>query len=119
MNRIALATVALIATTGASLAGDATYHRKETIDAVQGAQIRKIEDARYSGELTRREYRQLLAEQARVQELERRALEDGRISRQEYNVIRGAQKSADSHIKSEAHDGQISFWRRWLYRTRG
>jgi hypothetical protein len=113
MNRflITAATLALTAT-GALAYGD------DTIDANQSVQRNRIEQGRYTGELNRREYRELKAEQARIQDMERRARADGYVSKREYNKIHDAQIDAYRHIKSESTDGQTSWYRRWLYRTR-
>jgi hypothetical protein len=92
--------------------------RKQQIDEVQAREAAAIEQGRYKGDLTRREYRELLAEQARIANLERKAKEDGYVSRREYREIKEAQSSAARHIDSETSDGQVSFWRRWLYRSR-
>ncbi len=112
--RTLLITAAAIAftTTGALAFG------QDTIDANQAVQARRIEQGRYSGELTRREYRALKAEQARIAEMERQALADGRLSHREYHQIHDAQTGAYRHIKTETLDGQVSFWRKWFYNTR-
>ncbi len=112
---VLLASVLAIA--GAAAAA-ADHGRAERIDEDQAKQSSAIETGRYNGGLTRREYRELQAEQARIRDLEARAKADGHVSRQEFREIRDAQTNADQHIKAEADDGQISFWRRWLYRSR-
>jgi len=113
MKSVALGIAALIATTGLAAA-----HDTRPIDRTQAAQARQIEDGRYSGELTRREYRALVAEQDRIAELERKAKADGVVTGREYRQIREVQTEAGRHIYAEAHDANVSFWRRWLYRTR-
>jgi uncharacterized membrane protein YebE (DUF533 family) len=113
MKRILITAAAM----GLTASGALAYGTK-TIDANEAVQAQRIEQGRYSGELTRREYRALKTEQARIQDLESRAKADGHVSRREYNRIHDAQINAYSNIKSETNDGQISLWRRWLYRTR-
>jgi hypothetical protein len=110
---VAAASVALIALTGSAGAHD-TY----TIDKLRAEQLRQIEAGRYSGELTRREYRELLAEQGRIAEMERAALADGYVNGREFRTIREAQREAARRIDEDSRDNQISFWRRWLYRNR-
>jgi CRISPR/Cas system-associated endoribonuclease Cas2 len=114
---LALATIAAAAlvTTAPAYATSAAQKR---IDAVQAEELRRIEEGRYKGDLTRREYRDLLTEQARIKELENKALADGRISKREARDIKTAQHQAEKHIYTETHDGQVSFWRKWLYRNR-
>jgi CRISPR/Cas system-associated endoribonuclease Cas2 len=111
-----LATSILLTTTGLVLADSAS--RQRDIDATQAREAREIEQGRFNGNLTRSEYRALLAEQARIRDLERAALADGRISKREYREIHAAQNNAVRHIQAESNDGQVSFWRRWLYRNR-
>jgi hypothetical protein len=81
-------------------------------------QAQRIENARLKGELTRKKYRALLAEQARIAEMEREAKADGHVSVREFNKIHDVQISAYRHVKQESSDGEVSFWRRWLYRNR-
>ena len=113
-------TILIAAALSFSAAGIATAKdwRSDRIDDNQSAQARAIEDGRYSGELTRREYRELQAEQARIRDLENRAKADGHVTRREFRDIREAQAEASRHINAETHDGQSSLWRRWLYRHR-
>ncbi len=109
-----LATATVIASTVSALAHDQTA----SIDATRAAQERQIQNGRYHGDLTRREYRALEAEQARIFEMERRALADGHLSKREAREIKTAQKEAAQHIKDERNDNQVSWYRRWLYQNR-
>jgi hypothetical protein len=113
MNRF-LVTAATLAMTATS----AFAYGEATIDANEAVQASRIEQGRYSGQLTRREYRALKAEQARIHEMEARAKADGYVSKREYNQIHDAQINAYRHIKSESTDGQVSWYRRWLYNHR-
>ncbi len=101
-----------ISATGASAYGD------KQINGVQAREAAAIEQGRYSGDLTRREYRDLKAEQRAIQDMENRAKADGHISKREYRNIREAQVNAARHISQESHDGQKSWYRRWLYNHR-
>lgn len=92
--------------------------RRKAIDTEQWKEKSAIEQGRYEGGLTRREYRQLLTEQQRIADLEKKAQSDGYLSRREFREIREAQADAGKHIEQETKDGQVSFWRRWLYRSR-
>ena len=113
MNRI-LITAATLAITASS----AFAYGESTIDANEAVQAQRIEQGRYNGQLTRREYRDLKAEQARIEAMENRAKADGYVSKREYNQIHNAQINAYRHIKSESTDGQVSWYRRWLYLNR-
>jgi uncharacterized membrane protein YebE (DUF533 family) len=109
MKRLILTTAALALTaTGAFAYGN------KTIDANEAAQANRIEQARLNGSLTKKEYRDLKGEQARIETLEARAKADGHVSKREYNQIHSAQVNASQHIKQEATDGQVNFLRRWL-----
>ena len=110
----ALATAAVLAAATTAFAHDSI----KPIDQTRTAQERQIEEGRYRGDLTRREYRALTAEQDRIAEMERRALVDGHLSRREARDIKTAQKVAAQHIKDERNDAQVSWYRRWLYQNR-
>ncbi len=104
---------AALASAGSANADEAS--RRARLIETDRQQAREIEQGRFNGELTRREYRELNAEAARIQELERRAKADGYVSRREFKEIREAQTAHEQHIQSETHDGQKSWWRRYLY----
>ena len=112
MKKIILASaLSLIAMTTVAGAHDS----QREIDARQVRQEQRIQQGVRSGEITRREYRVLEAEQARVRDLERHALRDGRIDPREAAEIRRAQNEAGRHISQESHDGDRrgSWGRRW------
>ena len=109
-----LATAAIVATTVSAAAHESTRQ----IDNARAAQDRQIEQGRYQGDITRREYRALEAEQKRIAEMERRALADGHLNKREAREIKTAQNEAARHIKTERNDGQVSWYRRWLYQNR-
>lgn len=96
----------------------AAHEPTTSIDNTRAAQERQIQNGRYHGDLTRREYRALEAEQARIFEMERRALADGHLSKREAREIKTAQKESAQHIKAERNDNQVSWYRRWLYQNR-
>ena len=109
-----LAAATLVATTLSATAHEST----KPIDRALAQQNHQIEDARLHGDLTRREYRALKVEQDRIANMERRALADGHFSKREAREIKSAQKDAAHHIKDESNDGQVSWYRRWLYNHR-
>ena len=120
-GKIAIKSIVTAAVLGASLgatAGAANAYGKKSIDNTAAAEAAAIEKGRYSGELTRREYRDLKSEQDSIKSMERRALADGHVSKREYNAIHEAQHNAARHIKDESTDGQKSWYRRWLYNHR-
>jgi hypothetical protein len=107
--------------TAAALALTATgafAYGTKTIDANEAVQASRIEQNRLNGNLTKREYNDLKAEQDRIQSLEARAKADGYVSKQEYNRIHNAQINASQHIKAESSDGQVNFLRKWLSNRR-
>ena len=111
-------TLALAAVTLAATSGLAAAHSTKEIDRTQAAQFERIDQARTRGELTKREYNQLLEEQNRIAELERRARADGKVTGREVRVLKESQAEARQHIAAEANDGQKSWLRRFLYKTR-
>jgi hypothetical protein len=117
----ALAAAALVTFAAAALVTMPAQagQRQDTVDANQAIERQRIEDARLKGELSRREYRQLNAEQARIAEMERQAQADGHISKAEYKKIHDAQIEAYRHIKQESTDKDGSPIRRWLYKHPG
>jgi hypothetical protein len=92
--------------------------RRARLEQIDRQHALETEQGRYKGELTRREYRALNSEAARIQDMERRAKSDGYVSRREFKEIREAQNEHDRRIQGEVGDGQKSWWRRWLYQTR-
>ena len=103
----------LLASAAPSFAYD--WYSGRDIDARQDRQYDRIERARRSGELSGREYRSLLSEQRHISEVERRAKADGVVTWREREALREAQRDAGRHIYREAHDGEVSRWRRWRW----
>ena len=113
MKLAVLATAALIASGGVAFAHDTFL-----IDETQARQRHRIEHGRHTGQLTWREYRRLLDEQADIAAMERRARADGHVNRREYHAIRMAQYAARRHIGQQLHDAQHSRSPRWRHRVR-
>ncbi len=93
----------------------ATSASADEIDRRQSMQERRIQEGVRSGEINRREYRQLEIEQARIRQLEARAKADGRVDAREAAEIRRAQNEASRHIRQESTDNERrgSWIRRW------
>lgn len=113
MKLAALTVAALLATGGSAFA-----HGSSVIDTTQAQQRHRIEHGRYTGQLTRHEYRRLMAEQRDIADMERAAKADGFVSRREFFAIRAAQHEAARHIYAQMHDGQVNPWRKWSARHR-
>jgi hypothetical protein len=110
---ITIAATGLLLASGAALAG-----REDTIDANDAVLRQRIEQGRYNGQLTRREYRDLNAEQAKIEADIARAKADGYISKREYQKIHDEQIAAYRHVKADNTNNQVSWWRRVLYLNR-
>lgn len=112
MKTLTLASLALLAMTAAASAHDSAQDR---IDRREAMQENRIRQGVRSGEITRREARQLEAEQERIHEMERRATRDGHIDRREAAAIERAQDNASRHIRQERHDAERrgNWNRRW------
>ena len=106
-----LAVMVLAASSTASFA-----HDLADVSRTQSRQIEEIAKARNTGQLTRREYNQLMAEQTRIAEMQERAQRDGYVSGRAYHHIRLAQQEAASHIYAESHDAEINYWRAWQWK---
>ena len=115
MSKI-IATAAVLALTSLLNISAANAAGLATIEANERNQMQRIEQGYRDGSLTNAEYRRLIAEQARIDAMERRALADGRLTPREYNQIHDAQINASQHIKQERTDGEVNWYRRWLYR---
>ncbi len=82
--------------------------RLREIDARQERQRGRIWQGWRSGELTRREMRQLMAEQRAIDDKERHYLADGHLNRWEYADLEHELDEASRRIRHEKHDGN---WR--------
>lgn len=108
-----LAALIVIGSTAIASAHDrAADYRKAQIDARQAAQADRIAHGRRNGDLTLVEKWRLKSEQARIARMEREALRDGHISRQEQYNINQALNRASRHIYRERHDTRVAWWRR-------
>jgi hypothetical protein len=85
----------------------------DDIDRREIRQEQRIREGLRSGEINRREYRRLEAEQANIRELERRAKADGHVSAYERAQIAQAQNAASLHIYQDSHNSDRRWWRRW------
>ena len=94
--------------------GSATEIRREALARREAAQQEAIADGRRDGGLTIWEKWRLNSEQKRIHRLEREAIADGKITKQEYVEIRSAQRAAENHIATERSNGQV---RGWWWRT--
>ena len=123
-SRFAVAMIALAATAAATQAdaGDrytGDRHNQDraygTIQVERERQRALVEQGRNDGSITWTEKYSLSREQARIEQLERDALADGRLSRDEYRNLRQAQDDAARHILTERHDNQVRgwWWRLW------
>ena len=79
-------------------------HTTPQIDQRQDRQERRIEQGVRSGELTPRETARLARGQARIRQMERQALADGRISRRERREIDHAQDQQNQLIARLKHN---------------
>jgi len=84
MNRAALVTTLLLATTAVASTHDYRYNdNTNNIEGPRASEMRRIENGRRSDHLTSREYRLLRNEQARIAADERRTKADGYVSHYE------------------------------------
>ncbi len=117
IGKTPLFTAAALATLMLANAGSAALaHDTRPIDRVQARQAQAIAEGRRDGSITRREYRELVRQQAYIADLKRQAKADGRVTGREVRAIRAAQRDARTHIAHERSDRQVNIWRRWKTR---
>lgn len=112
-HRILTALVIIATATAAS--AESYNGRYVDIQIERDRQQTAINNGRTDGSLTWFERYSLKREQARIEQLEREALADGRLNREEYRQIRQSQGDAAQHIARERHDGDVRgwWWRLW------
>jgi len=103
------ATAAVVASTMSASAF--AYDRQGRIDLRQARQADRIRHERRNGDLTALETWVLKAEQARIARMERHALRDGYISRNEAARISAAQDKASYDIYRLGRNGRTAWWR--------
>jgi hypothetical protein len=82
----------------------------QQIDVRQDRQRERIQTAMHEGQLTRREFRALMAEQREIRAMERHFLaDDGRLDPGEFRRLDRALDRAQRNIREEKHDGQTRF----------
>ena len=121
MNRttyIAIASFAFLAASAITASAHDRYNQDRAYGDIQAERERQraaVEDGRGDGSLTWYEKLSINREQARIAELERAALADGRLGKDEYFRIRQAQDDAARHITAERRDEQVRgwWWRMW------
>lgn len=90
--------------------GHAAYSHSRSfsqqIDARQERQMERIQHGARSGQLTRREFRELMQEQQTIRAMERRFRADGRIDAREFRRLDHALDVADRNIRVELRDRQ-------------
>ncbi|HRD74453.1 MAG TPA: hypothetical protein PK264_00720 [Hyphomicrobiaceae bacterium] len=115
LKTLTLAAALVVAATGVASAqspgrghgpgyGYGPGHSGGDIDWNQWQQKRRIEMGRSDGSLSPHEYRALIEEQRRIQDLEARFKRDGRLSADELATLRRAQSAASRNIYEERHD---------------
>jgi hypothetical protein len=109
-----LASFAALAISAPASAQSATEIRKQALEKREAAQEQAIVDGRRNGSLTWWEKNRLVREQKRIDKLEAEALSDGKITKNEYLTIKGAQNDAGRHITEEKHNEAV---RGWWWRT--
>lgn len=123
MKKIVLAALTAVTVIGSAGVANATDYRGwgwgwgwGTGERREARQEAAIEYGRRNGSLSAHEYRQLQAEQARIDALQRRARADGVVTWRESQQIRHAQDEAARHIYQETHDREGAYrpwYRRW------
>ncbi len=87
-----------------------------SIDQRQNVQMERIFEGVRSGQLTRYEARELIQEQKRIDQLQRRYLADGRLDRGEWADLERRLDEASRDIRAEKHDDDRYGYRRQAWR---
>jgi hypothetical protein len=101
---------ATVAVTTIALTLPASAASLKEIERREQAQADAIKAGRKDGSLTFVESYRLKREQKRIDELEHRALADGKLTKGEMKAIKTAQDDAGRHIYVEKHDQQTRGW---------
>ncbi|MEL6374869.1 MAG: hypothetical protein AAFR04_12985 [Pseudomonadota bacterium] len=109
----------ILATTAHPAAANISSKRLERVASNMAFHARLIEQGRFRGDLTRREYRALKRQQRDIARMRRQALRDGWLAYNEYSEIKRAQHAAYANIRAERSDRAVSYVRRFLWRIRG
>ena len=104
MKRKLIALALFAATSTLALADDAPRAEADTQRNVN--QQERIEQGLESGELNTKEASRLERQQTVIERTEANALEDGKITRREQNVIQAEQNQASRSIYRQKHDAQ-------------
>jgi len=99
--------------TGISFAGRKAVrcdNKRQTakIDKRQNRQADRIYQGIKTGKITRREYKRLMREQARIDQAEKRAKRDGRITKREHEKLNWMQKKASDNIYEAKHNRRVA-----------
>lgn len=106
-TRLAPLFAALIATLAAAPAFAQTSAAATQMTTRNLKQQNRIEQGLQSGALNTREAGRLERQEARVNQMEARALRDGTVSAQEQSRINAAQNQVSRDIRREKHDAQL------------
>ena len=112
-NKSTLKSTLLALTLLVTSSAAAFAHDLSDISRTQSRQIEQIVQARNSGQLTRREYNQLMAEQTRIAQMQENLQRGGYVTGRDHHVLRVAQQEAAQHIYQESHDGEVNYLRVW------
>ena len=81
----------------------------QQVNARQDRQMERIQAGMRSGELTRREFRELMHEQHKIRAMEQHFRADGFIDAREFRRLQHALDLASHNIKDEKHDRQTRY----------
>lgn len=78
----------------------------QQVDARQTRQIERIRHGMQTGQLTRREFHELMQDQDRIRAMERHFRADGRLDAREFERLDRALELASRQIRVQMHDRQ-------------
>jgi len=105
MKQLLFSLILLIVAAGFAIPAEAQQTQRRS-DRKEIRQRARIHEGRQSGELTRRESRQLRKQQRRIHMRKRKAAADGAISPQEQQTIDRSQRRANRNIYRKKHNNR-------------
>lgn len=107
MKSILVSTVVLLGLSSLALAQNEvkpSEKREEVIKQREANQQKRIDEGVKNGSLSAEEAQKLEAQQGRIEKVETKAMEDGKVSKKEFKKIEKMQDNASDNIKRKKHN---------------
>lgn len=111
MKSIIVSSVFFLGLSGLALAQNEvkpTEKREEVVKQREANQQKRIDEGVKNGALSAGEGKKLEAQQGRIEKVESKAMEDGKMSKKEFKKIEKMQDKASENIKRKKHNKKHS-----------